>query len=93
MKRSLPCTVSVVECVVACSSHDLTTPSSRFILSPGDSAQAAAVSAGDATAEDVDVLTAAGNSMDDGADGGMTKRTGRAGRHRANRGRLPSFGT
>jgi hypothetical protein len=66
MKRSLLCTVSTVAFLAACSSHDLTTPSSSLTLSPGDSAQAAALSSGDATAEDVDILAAAEGSMDGG---------------------------
>lgn len=60
------CGLGAALVLAACSGTDVTTPAA-FQLSAVDSAQAAAISASDATAEDVNVMSATEGSMDGAA--------------------------
>lgn len=68
MKKLLFVGVPVLLAVLAaCSADGTTTPSASLTLSAYDTAQAAVLSASDATAEDVDVMLASDLSVDGGA--------------------------
>src|SRR5512144_2410913 len=66
MKRILACTIGAAFVVAtACSnSGDLTQPGRDLQLTASDTAEAAAISAGDATAEDVDIFAATEGSLE-----------------------------
>jgi hypothetical protein len=66
MKRSLLCAIGAVAVLAACSTGSDLTLATSLQLTPTDTAQAAAISAGDATAEDADLLAASELSMDGG---------------------------
>lgn len=65
MKRILVGTLgAALVFAAACSNRDLTQPGSELSLTAADTAEAAAISAGDATAEDVDMFAATEGSFD-----------------------------